>query len=56
MTDYLGPPFSYSFCKNGYFDNINTKSEVGIFDEYFRLEKYIEIISPNIFIFMLWKI
>ena len=35
----LVPAFSYSFCKNGYFDNINTKSEVGIFDEYFRLQK-----------------
>ena len=35
----LVPAFSYSFCKNGYFDSIKTKSEVGIFDEYFRLQK-----------------
>ena len=37
----LVPAFSYSFCKNGYFDNLNSKSEVGIFDEFFRLQKNI---------------
>lgn len=35
----LVPAFSYSFCKSGYFDNLNSKSEVGIFDEFFRLQK-----------------
>jgi len=37
----LVPAFSYSFCKNGYFDNLKSKSEVGIFDEFFRLQKNI---------------
>jgi len=47
----LVPAFSYSFCKNGYFDNIKTKSEVGIFDEYFRLQKNVIRSNHPIFSF-----
>ncbi|EAJ5678338.1 acetyltransferase, partial [Campylobacter lari] len=30
------PTFTYSFCKNEVYDNLNSKSTVGVLTEYFR--------------------
>ena len=35
----LIPSFSYSFCKTGIYDKSNTKSDIGIFSEFYRNKK-----------------
>ena len=43
------PTFTYSFCRNKYFDLQNSPSEVGIFTEYFRNQKNVLRSSHPIF-------
>lgn len=50
----LVPAFTYSFCKNQYFDNLKSKSEVGIFDEYFRNQVKVKRSYHPIFSFSLF--
>ncbi len=49
----LVPAFTYSFCKYKYFDNLKSRSEVGIFDEFFRNQKNVKRSYHPIFSFSL---
>ncbi|MBM0637570.1 AAC(3) family N-acetyltransferase [Campylobacter sp. VicNov18] len=45
------PTFTYTFCKNGIYDKLNSKSEVGILTEYFRKYKGVKRTNDPIFSF-----
>ncbi|AXP08243.1 AAC(3) family N-acetyltransferase [Campylobacter hepaticus] len=45
------PTFTYAFCKNGIYDKINSKSEVGILTEYFRKQEGVKRSNDPIFSF-----
>ncbi|MBF7046656.1 AAC(3) family N-acetyltransferase, partial [Campylobacter volucris] len=45
------PTFTYSFCKNGIYDKLNSKSEVGILTEYFRKCEGVKRTNDPIFSF-----
>ncbi|EGK8049291.1 aminoglycoside N(3)-acetyltransferase [Campylobacter lari] len=45
------PTFTYSFCENEVFDNKNSKSKVGILNEYFRKQKGVKRTNEPIFSF-----
>ncbi|MGH2327357.1 AAC(3) family N-acetyltransferase [Campylobacter taeniopygiae] len=45
------PTFTYSFCNNGIYDKLNSKSEVGILTEYFRKLKDVQRTNDPIFSF-----
>ncbi|TXE85095.1 aminoglycoside N(3)-acetyltransferase [Campylobacter peloridis] len=48
---FIMPTFTYSFCKNGIYDKLNSKSEVGILNEYFRKLKGVKRTNDPIFSF-----
>ncbi|EGK8085203.1 aminoglycoside N(3)-acetyltransferase [Campylobacter lari] len=45
------PTFTYSFCENKIFDNKNSKTKVGVLNEYFRKQKGVKRTNEPIFSF-----
>ncbi|EAJ5701633.1 aminoglycoside N3'-acetyltransferase [Campylobacter lari subsp. concheus] len=45
------PTFTYSFCKNETYDNLNSKSTVGVLTEYFRKQEKVKRTNDPIFSF-----